>query len=82
MRQAKAAVMLLLGIVIGCAAERLIVVPPARAGTSPQRWEYACRDTPWGTEAKTQMANQFGEQGWDLAGVIVGSQWCFKRPLP
>ena len=77
---------LVLGVFfLGCAAERLMVVPPARAGTSPTRWEYACK-TGYENEDVAAMANKFGPEGWELAGVGPahgpGSVWCFKRPLP
>jgi hypothetical protein len=89
MSQAKKVALLLAVFFLGCAAERFIV-PPARAGTSPQRWEYACQRA---TEDVTKMANAFGLQGWELtaaAGTAWGGAlsheetmlWCFKRPLP
>jgi hypothetical protein len=84
MSQAKTALVLLVVFFAGCAAERLLVVPPARAGTNPQRWEYFCRDE--GTAGfVTKMANQAGQEGWELVAVGGGSlndTWCFKRPLP
>jgi hypothetical protein len=82
-------VTLLLGVFfLGCAAERLIV-PPARAGTTPQRWEYACKDES-GDKDVTKMANAFAQQGWELVGAGtrrgIGNgddpTWCFKRSLP
>jgi hypothetical protein len=42
MNRAKTAFALLVVFFAGCAAERLLVVPPARAGTNPPRWEYTC----------------------------------------
>jgi hypothetical protein len=84
MSQAKTALVLLVVFFAGCAASRLIV-PPARAGTSPQRWEYFCKHD-WGDKDITSMANEAGQQGWELAAVgAEGSlppTWCFKRPLP
>jgi hypothetical protein len=76
-------VALLLGVfLLGCAAEDL-VVPPARAGTSPTRWEYACK-TGYAESDVATIANKFGPEGWELAGVGSafggGSVWCFKRP--
>jgi len=72
----------LLGIFfLGCAAEHF-VVPAARAGTSPQTWEYSCKDES-GEEDVTKMANEFGDNGWEMAaaGAPYGKSpiWCFKR---
>jgi hypothetical protein len=72
---------LALGLAIGCAAAPF-VVPPVRAGTNPQKWEYMCTqdDTPDGVADK---ANKAGAQGWEL--VLSGGRssliFCFKRPL-
>jgi hypothetical protein len=88
MRTSNSAAILLLGIIVGCAAERVLTVPPARAGTTPQRWEYACHRANDENDA-TKLANQFGQQGWELASAADFSSggygyviWCFKRPLP
>jgi hypothetical protein len=85
---------LLLGVFFaGCATSEVVArnwVPPARAGTRPQRWEYACQRA---TEDITRQANEFGDQGWEMvaaAGAGWGNAldsnhtmvWCFKRPLP
>jgi hypothetical protein len=91
MNRAKTAFVLLVVFFAGCAAERILVVPPARAGTNPQaRWEYQCERA---AKDITLMANTFGEQGWEMVaattgewteGMAHGQQmvWCFKRPLP
>ena len=45
MRHLWIASVLMLGIGIGCVAATVaqnFVVPPARAGTNPMRWEYTC----------------------------------------
>ncbi|MBC8133508.1 MAG: hypothetical protein H7X95_11055 [Deltaproteobacteria bacterium] len=77
--------------VIGCAvggASSHFVVPPARAGTNPTRWEYYCLET--GEEGFLQKCNQLGAQGWEMAagaGAGAGTgwdktmklTWCFKR---
>ena len=73
----------------GCAASQVAryVVPPAQAGTSPQRWEYQCAQP---TGNLTAMANEFGREGWEMSAAastyVPGepplSAWCFKRPLP
>ena len=90
--QTKRALLFLLVFFGGCAASQVAnyVVPPARAGTAPQRWEYQCLR---GTEGITEMANQHGREGWELTaasgagwgtGMMTGHTmvWCFKRPLP
>jgi hypothetical protein len=83
MNRAKTAFALLLVFCAGCAAERLLVVPPARAGTSPQRWEYACGKNGTFDEPQdlVKTANNFGAEGWELIG-FTGAWYCFKRPLP
>jgi hypothetical protein len=84
MNRAKTAFALLVVFFAGCAAERLLVVPPARAGTSPQRWEYQCPEVSF-HEKVEETAVRMGKEGWELAaaqdvhGWVV---WCFKRPLP
>jgi hypothetical protein len=81
MNQTKTAFALLVVFFAGCAASRFVfVVPAARAGTNPQRWEYACAyGVAYAHEIET--ANQYGAQGWELVTKGEGS-WCFKRPLP
>ena len=78
---------------VGCGASQIgsqFVVAPARAGTSPTRWEYDCRNAEDGI---TDMANKLGAQGWELAAgagagwgatFVHGERltWCFKRALP
>jgi hypothetical protein len=86
MRNSNSLAVLLLGIVVGCAAGatgRGLIVPPARAGTTPQRWEYACAKI--GSSEQAEMAaNALGQQGWELAAGGGGGYvlFCFKRPLP
>jgi hypothetical protein len=80
MNRAKTAFVLLVVFFAGCAASRILVVPPARAGTNPQRWEYACiagGNAPFVSE----VANKFGAEGFEMSGAS-GMTWCFKRPLP
>jgi hypothetical protein len=79
MTQAKTALVLVVVFFAGCAASRLIV-RPARAGTSPQRWEYAC-STVHNESGLEDTANKYGVQGWEMSAA-VGSLWCFKRALP
>jgi hypothetical protein len=90
MSRVKTAFALLVVFFAGCAAQRLVAVAPAHAGTPPQRWEYTCQRA---DEDITKMANRFGAEGWELvaaAGAGSGTGfgqhetmvWCFKRPLP
>ena len=71
----------------GCVLHQSFAVPPARAGSNPARWEYACFEA---IEHLTTTANRFGAEGWEMvaaAGVATGSGllseekmiWCFKR---
>jgi len=79
----------LAGFGLGCVAATVakpLVVPPARAGTNPQRWEYTCfNDTIYkSAESVAQKSNQLGAQGWELSTSAAGNNealWCFKRPL-
>jgi hypothetical protein len=83
MNRAKIAFALLVVFFAGCAASRLIV-PPARAGTSPQRWEYTCPYVSHNdATAVAETANKFGAEGWEWSGVFGNAPAvCFKRPLP
>jgi hypothetical protein len=70
------------------------VVPPAQAGTNPQRWEHLC-STNSSLQGANDMSNAVGREGWELTavgGVAVGGigmggvgagavLFCFKRPL-
>lgn len=73
--------------ILGCAAAAF-VVPPARAGMNPQKWEYKCFEE--GNEEKlNQKANEMGAQGWEMSSAAGAARtathlellWCFKRPL-
>jgi hypothetical protein len=71
---------------LGCVTSELApyVVPPARAGTTPQRWEYICKPASLPDEI-TEIANAYGKAGWEMvggAGQAGWMRWCFKRPLP
>jgi len=84
--------------IIGCAAGGVasqLVIPPARAGTNPTRWEYLCQQ---GNAALTSSLNGAGLEGWELVNVLALHQsvvsgmsgeirtdllmTCFKRALP
>jgi hypothetical protein len=83
MHRIKSGIILFAAFLVGCVASRVayLVVPPARAGTFPQRWEYYCFNG-GGPEELTSLMNKFGQQGWELAGTNSHwSTWCFKRPL-
>jgi hypothetical protein len=73
---------LLGAFLFGCVASQMtaFVVPPARAGTAPQRWEYVC-NAGRSPENITAMANAYGQEGWEMSGG-AGPVLCFKRPLP
>jgi hypothetical protein len=81
--------------VIGCATGSVahqLVVPPARAGTTPTRWEHFCSEVDG--DALTAELNKMGVEGWELASVaphhLVGNFgtkhdgfiFCSKRALP
>lgn len=66
------------------------MVPTASAAPPAQRWEYDCREA---REQLTDLANQLGQQGWEMVAATSGpwggglsthqtTVWCFKRPLP
>jgi hypothetical protein len=89
MIRVKTAFVLLVVFFAGCAASRILAVPPARAGTTLPRWEYACRNES-GDDDVSKMASAMGQQGWEMvaasslvhAGTSDSITWCFKRPLP
>jgi len=80
------AMALTITFLVGCITAHVasdLVVPPARAGTSPQKWEFMCvRDTD--LSRIQNIANKAGSEGWDMASAAGGVVmiWCFKRPLP
>jgi hypothetical protein len=81
------AVAFLSGCVVTMAA-RDLVVPPARAGTNPTRWEHRCYTTSllgWQPyEDLNRLANEAGRKGWAISGGPAGggaTLVCFKRPL-
>jgi len=82
-RSVQLAVLFLVGCATGGVASR-IAIPPARAGTSVQQWEYTCLKN-----ADTSTMNSAGREGWEMlssmpvqgAGGITNDFWyCFKRP--
>ena len=71
---------------VGCATTMVAaptIVPPARAGTAPVKWEYQCKRIMESPEATAEELNKYGAEGWELA-VTAGSQslrYCLKRQL-
>jgi hypothetical protein len=86
--------------VIGCAAGGVasqVVIPPARAGTSPTRWEYLCTNV---KQSVPEALAESGSKGWEMvsafpshyeqgtgAGLLNDLKadaygFCFKRALP
>jgi len=61
------AIVFLIGCATGGVASQL-VVPPARAGTNPTRWEYLCSMQEEGN--MTAELNHEGAQGWELVSVV------------
>jgi hypothetical protein len=85
MSQLQRVALLLGGFLLACAAQRFVVVSPARADTSTVGWEYACEQCPTDAEHLLKTANRFGPQGWELVSTIAigyNAILCFKRPLP
>lgn len=86
MRQFMYGLSVSLAFIAGCVASQLshFVVPPARAGTSVQRWEYFCVGQ-LGNHANDDVKaklNALGQEGWEL--VLYESNYhnlCFKRPV-
>ena len=83
--------------VIGCATGGVasqLVVPPARAGANPTRWEYYCSSAEPGKINDT--LNKMGAEGWEMSSGFVSTfqgrfdkglvaeayGFCFKRALP
>ncbi len=85
MRHTARLVALLVAFLVGCVAAR-VAIPPARAGTTPQRWEYLC-DSVGGfspLEKMQQAMNKAGAEGWELVAAFGanGNAYCLKRALP
>jgi len=85
--------------IIGCATGGVaaqLVVPPARAGTTPTRWEYQCLSIGAKGGRMTSTLNQLGAEGWELVSMTSAHaehEWtnaydvdaytlCAKRALP
>ena len=89
---------LLAGIfIIGCATGGVasqLVVPQARAGTTPARWEHWCSSGKGNTK---ELLRKSGEAGWEMVAAfatrvdrssyetameIDDYAFCFKRSIP
>ena len=86
------AMALTIAFLFGCITAHVapdLIAPPARAGTSPQKWEYFCMVPDYSggfgrvTEKGVKELNDVGRQGWELVTAYSEkSSFCFKRPLP
>ena len=93
MNKALISSLLFSAFLVGCLASFVaqdIIVPPLRAESNAQRWEYDCITADYDMrgnltpEFKGNL-NEFGGQGWELVTVGNpagnGGRYCFKRPL-
>ena len=93
MNRTDIATALVFAFIAGCIAARMTPeVPRARAGTVPTNWEYYCIESEPEMPAMTEMANRFGNQGWELADTEIylsssaqyaslSAALCFKRAV-
>lgn len=78
----------LAAFVVGCGAggaASQLVIPSARAGTNPTRWEYTCiraHDPMVGETDALAAWNRAGAQGWEFTVLLRDEDACFKRILP
>jgi|ERR1043166_965097 hypothetical protein len=64
------AVIFLIGCATGSVASQL-VIPPIRAGTQPQRWEYLCVQVAPEATKLTPALNNAGAAGWELVSTVA-----------
>ena len=69
---------------VGCATTMVAaptIVPPARAGTAPVKWEYHC--VYLNDSTLIQTLNKYGTEGWELTTSMARAkpQYCLKRQL-
>lgn len=64
------AVIFLVGCATGSVASQL-VIPPIRAGTQPQRWEYLCAQSSPETGKLSAALNNAGSAGWELVSTAA-----------
>lgn len=79
---------LVVAFLAGCVVAQTFqvrVAPPARAGTTPQRWEYYCAYASNGLDGVQSVAAAAGLQGWEMVNFessdVRVKAVCFKRPL-
>ena len=88
MMKRESKVLLVIVFLLGCFASHVartnFDVPPARAQSTAQRWEYVCAAASGVPEERAAALNLYGAQGWELATEATypgESRYCFKRPL-
>ena len=80
---------LLIAFLIGCVTTQMasqFVVPPVKAGTNPQKWEYKCFNerSSYNIKEIEDKSNQLGKSGWEMVSAGSGEYpaICFKGALP
>lgn len=95
MRRIVLALSLTVAFLVGCLTATVatqLVVPPIKAGTNPQKWEYTCISNKQKGNI-IQNSNELGNQGWEMVAASGSLEngsglakayllYCFKRPLP
>ena len=88
MKRLVIALSLTVAFLVGCLTATVasnFVVPPIKAGTNPQKWEYTCfRKYADLLDETKSLSDKLGSQGWEMsstAGGPFGVVYCFKRPL-
>jgi hypothetical protein len=71
------AMALIIMFLVGCITAHVaseLVIPPAKAGTNPTKWEYVCHRHEGGNLATklTEASNQAGSQGWEMVSASYG----------
>ena len=93
------ALSLTVAFLVGCLTATIgtqLVVPPVKAGTTPQKWEQRCES--WGKHIDYRISNlnekrgwnsiltKYGVEGWEAFSISIEQRnimmVCFKRPLP
>lgn len=81
-KTAKGALGLFVAFVLGCASAPLVVpaLSAQAVAAGAVRWEYTCY-TDRGGRVNVDQLNEYGAQGWEMAGNRdAGATICFKRP--
>ena len=66
---------------VGCATTMVAaptIVPPARAGTAPVKWEYQCKLIQADDKVTTAELNKYGAEGWELTVTSRGDNYRFR----